>query len=73
LGDLFIGEESKRHPQILSLLAFLEGSSGLFWIQGKPASGKSTLMKYLLSRSHGPHRLWKSADPKDAIFASHFC
>jgi cell division septum initiation protein DivIVA len=32
LGDLFIGEESKRHPQIMSLLSFLEGDSGLFWI-----------------------------------------
>jgi hypothetical protein len=73
LGDLFIGEESKRHPQITSLLSFLEGDSGLFWIQGKPASGKSTLMKYLLSRSHGPDKLWKSADPKDVIIASHFC
>jgi hypothetical protein len=73
LGDLFMGEESKRHPQILSLLAFLERGSGLFWIQGKPASGKSTLMKYLLSRSHGSDKLWKSANPKDTIFASHFC
>jgi hypothetical protein len=73
LGDLFIGEESKRHPQILSLLEFLRAGSGLFWIQGKPASGKSTLMKYLLSRSHGPDKLWNSADPKGAIIASHFC
>jgi hypothetical protein len=73
LGDLFIGEESKRHPQTISLLSFLEGDSGLFWIQGKPASGKSTLMKYLLSRSHGPDKLWKSGDPKDSIIASHFC
>jgi hypothetical protein len=73
LGDLFIGKESKRHPQILSLLAFLEGGSGLFWIQGKPASGKSTLMKYLLSRSNGSDKLWTSNDPKDAIIVSHFC
>jgi hypothetical protein len=73
LGGLFIGEESKRHPQILSLLAFLEGGSGLFWIQGKPASGKSMFMKYLLSRRHGTSKLWTDSDPKEAIFASHFC
>lgn len=27
---------------------WLRGDSGLFWIRGKPASGKSTLMKYIL-------------------------
>jgi hypothetical protein len=73
LGDLFIGEESERHPQILSLLAFLGQGSGFFWVQGKPASGKSMFMKYLLSRSHGADKLWTSCDPKEAIFASHFC
>jgi hypothetical protein len=30
-------------------------------------------MKYLLSRSHGADKLWTSSDPKEAIFASHFC
>ena len=73
LGALFVGEESRRHPQIMSLLSFLEGDSGLFWIQGKPASGKSTLMKYLLSRSRGPAKLWKRSDQSKTIFASHFC
>jgi hypothetical protein len=27
---------------------WLKGDGGLFWIRGKPASGKSTLMKYIL-------------------------
>jgi len=35
LGDLFIGEESKRHPQTTSLLSFLEGDSGLFLDTGQ--------------------------------------
>jgi hypothetical protein len=67
LGGLFVGEESQRHPQIQSLLSFLEGRSGMFWIQGKPASGKSTFMKYLLSR------LWITSNSRDAVFVSHFC
>jgi hypothetical protein len=50
LSGMFTGERSKHHPEIKSLLAFLEGSSGLFWVRGKPASGKSTFIKYLLSR-----------------------
>ncbi|KAH6887430.1 hypothetical protein B0T10DRAFT_538906 [Thelonectria olida] len=29
--------------------SWLEGDAGLFWIKGKPGSGKSTLMKYVLS------------------------
>ena len=73
LGDLFTNDESKHHSQVMSLLTFLEGGSGLFWIQGKPASGKSTLMKYLLSRSSGPDKLWACSDPREAIFVSHFC
>jgi hypothetical protein len=43
LGWLFAGEESKHQPQLMDLLAFFEEGSGLFWIHGKPASGKSTL------------------------------
>lgn len=72
-GNLFSGGESKRHPQILSLLAFLEGGSGLFWTKGKPAFGKSMFMEYLLSRRHGANKLWTSSDPREAIFASYFC
>jgi hypothetical protein len=73
LGDLFIGEEFKNHPQTMSLLTFLEKGSGLFWIQGKPASGKSTLMKYLLSRSSGADKLWTCSDTREVIFVGHFC
>ncbi|KAM0699420.1 hypothetical protein Q7P36_001468 [Cladosporium allicinum] len=73
LGDLFIGEEFKNHRQTMSLLTFLEKGSGLFWIQGKPASGKSTLMKYLLSRSSGADKLWTCSDTREVIFVSHFC
>jgi hypothetical protein len=73
LGDLFTSEESKHHHQVISLLKFLEGGSGLFWIQGKPASGKSTLMKYLLSRSSGADKLWTCSDTREIIFVSHFC
>ena len=73
LGGLFVGKEFRQHPQIMNLLSFLEGSSGLFWIQGKPASGKSTFMKYLLSRSHGPDKLWSCSDPQETLVASHFC
>lgn len=36
------------HPDA-EFLKWLRGDGGLFWITGKPGSGKSTLMKYILN------------------------
>lgn len=72
LGWLFT-EDAQQYPEITSLLKFLSKDSGVFWIQGKPASGKSTLMKYLLDRTHGRDKLWEWVGARDVIFASHFC
>ncbi|VUC25820.1 unnamed protein product [Clonostachys rosea] len=33
--------------ELPSFCSWLQGGSGLFWINGKPGSGKSTLMKYI--------------------------
>ncbi|KAL3302258.1 High-affinity nicotinic acid transporter, partial [Colletotrichum asianum] len=51
---------------------WLRDSSGIFWITGKPGSGKSTLMKFISG-----HEMTKSlaniwAGPKQLLFASHF-
>jgi len=73
LDWLFHGEEFKHHTQLVNLIAFLETGSGLFWIRGKPASGKSTLMKYLLNRGHGQEKLWSCSCSRDVNSISHFC
>lgn len=66
-------EEAEKYPQITSLLKFLNEESGLFWVQGKPASGKSTFMKYLLNRNRGRDKLWEWTGTRDIIFVGHFC
>ena len=52
---------------------FLEGSQSLYWITGKPASGKSTLMKFLASDNRTVYHLnkWMS-DKKLCILDFYF-
>nr|RBR01097.1 hypothetical protein FVER53263_10590 [Fusarium verticillioides] len=53
-----------------SFVDWLKSDLPVYWITGKPGSGKSTLMKYLISDSRTPAALkkWK----KDAIIIAHF-
>ena len=41
------------------LIRWLQSSKGLFWISGKPASGKSTLVNYLIKSEETKHDLRK--------------
>ncbi|KAF2233727.1 hypothetical protein EV356DRAFT_559790, partial [Viridothelium virens] len=47
-----------RHP---SYVAWLQDSSSLLWIKGKPGAGKSTLLKYAFKQ-----------DPRDTLMASFY-
>ncbi|KAG5776312.1 hypothetical protein H9Q73_010029 [Fusarium xylarioides] len=53
-----------------SFIDWLKSDLPVYWIAGKPGSGKSTLMKFLISDSRTPAALkgWK----KDAIIIVHF-
>ncbi|KAG5823921.1 hypothetical protein H9Q74_005991 [Fusarium xylarioides] len=53
-----------------SFIDWLKSDLPVYWIAGKPGSGKSTLMKFLISDSRTPAALkeWK----KDAIIIAHF-
>ena len=44
-------------------LGWLHSNNSLFWITGKPGSGKSTLMKYLLKDSRTREALSKQGRP----------
>lgn len=61
-----------------SFTKWLAEQPGVYWINGKAASGKSTLMKYILAHPDTPRHLssWAaSADPADSLrllFASFF-
>ncbi|KAI0891157.1 hypothetical protein F4806DRAFT_506984 [Annulohypoxylon nitens] len=45
-------------PKITSLADWLGNQEGLFWIHGKPGSGKSTLMKFIANEQ----RTWERLD-----------
>ncbi|KAI6863252.1 hypothetical protein KC323_g5135 [Hortaea werneckii] len=61
-----------KSAQASHLLSFLSTEHGLFWIRGRPASGKSTLMKFLTDthRTDDVMKVW--ATDHDITIASHY-
>jgi len=51
---------------------WLQKGNGLFWISGKPGSGKSTLMKFITGEESTRTVLSAWAEPKPAVMASHY-
>lgn len=66
------GTSDASEAQCLSLGTWLTHGDGIFWISGKPGSGKSTLMKLLSDEPKTSSMLSQWAHPKKAILASHF-
>lgn len=58
-----------KHPK---LAQWLEKESEIYWVQGKPGSGKSTLMKYLCGHPKTQEILERWASPKRLVTASYF-
>ncbi|KAJ4164332.1 hypothetical protein LMH87_006009 [Akanthomyces muscarius] len=56
----------------LSLQAWLERGSGIFWISGKPGAGKSTLMKFIADHESAQEALSKWSAPKRAVIVTHY-
>ncbi|KAI0199401.1 hypothetical protein F4808DRAFT_471683 [Astrocystis sublimbata] len=56
-----------------NILQWLESENDLFWISGKPGSGKSTLMKFIAGHNSTRSALSKWATPDcQVILASHY-
>ncbi|KAH8769422.1 hypothetical protein F5882DRAFT_508227 [Hyaloscypha sp. PMI_1271] len=51
---------------------WLSGGTGIYWINGKPASGKSTLMRFICDNPQTASLLNKWSQPKRLIRATHF-
>jgi hypothetical protein len=51
---------------------WLRSDDPIYWISGKPGSGKSTLMKYLVSEERTRAHLQSWAGPKNLVIASFF-
>lgn len=54
------------------LLHWLRSGTGIFWVSGKPGSGKSTLMKFIVDESRTRQALAIWAGRRTCITASHF-
>jgi hypothetical protein len=51
---------------------WLSGGTGIYWVNGKPASGKSTLMRFICDNPQTASLLNKWSQPKRLIRATHF-
>lgn len=51
---------------------WLQQGEGIFWVSGKPGSGKSTLMKYIADSPVTRRLIMKWAQPCKAIIISHY-
>ncbi|PWY72732.1 hypothetical protein BO83DRAFT_361508 [Aspergillus eucalypticola CBS 122712] len=65
--------ESFRAPPPVNLVDWLQHDNGLYWISGKPGSGKSTLMKFLAGHEQTQQHLktW-SGDNKLVVASFYF-
>lgn len=70
----FFTKDVQQYPQAANLLNFLQTGTGVFWIPGEAASGKSTLMKHLSTPKRPNNRqLWVWKGDRDITIARHFC
>ena len=67
-----LAEDQPEHSPRHELVSWLRADSGIFWITGKAGSGKSTLMKYLLSQTGLTALLEGWAGPKHLTIGSFF-
>jgi tRNA U34 5-carboxymethylaminomethyl modifying GTPase MnmE/TrmE len=49
--------------------SWLQSGNDIYWIEGKPGSGKSTLINFLISnhKTTGLLRRWSGAKPRDLV------
>ena len=66
--------QSCQHAQYSNFVQWLldSGNNGLYWITGKPGSGKSTLMRYLYDDHRTKSYLERWSHPQEVLFSSCF-
>jgi hypothetical protein len=60
------------HQSTSNFSSWLQSENGIYWIEGKPGSGKSTLMKFLISNHKTARLLRRWSGAKEFIVANHF-
>ncbi|KAG9231323.1 hypothetical protein BJ875DRAFT_341900, partial [Amylocarpus encephaloides] len=56
----------------INFALWLEGENGIYWIAGKPGSGKSTLMKFLLNDKRTIRLLQRWSGQRELVLGNHF-
>jgi hypothetical protein len=69
---IFFRGYSTQTYQRYGFVEWLESEGGIFWVAGKPGSGKSTLMKYLYNHMHTLQALRMWAGATRLVTANHF-
>ncbi|KAI0377722.1 hypothetical protein F5Y04DRAFT_171797 [Hypomontagnella monticulosa] len=70
--DWIYGRRNKQKKPKCELLRWLKTGSGIFWVSGKPGSGKSTFMKFVADNKHTKEALHSWAQPHKLVTASHY-
>ncbi|KAL9094047.1 MAG: hypothetical protein Q9165_003717 [Trypethelium subeluteriae] len=65
-------EDRPNEMPEVGFLNWLRSDSGIYWISGKPGSGKSTLMKYLCDQERTTKALEQWASPGRIVIGNHF-
>lgn len=65
-------KDLKYQVQQGKMAEWLRNGSGIFWVSGKPGSGKSTFMKYVCNNRQTPEALATWAKPQKVVIASHY-
>ncbi|KAH8723590.1 hypothetical protein GQ44DRAFT_620065, partial [Phaeosphaeriaceae sp. PMI808] len=71
-GWVFREEFDFEYQGTGNLLSWLQDGSGIFWVSGKPGSGKSTLMKFVIDHPQTLPALSSWSSPKPTYIANHF-
>ena len=66
------GYNGRPQPTWSNLNRWLSDQSGVYWVNGKAAAGKSTLMKYIVSHPRTNQLLAKWADDPSQLFVASF-
>ncbi|KAM0152038.1 hypothetical protein ACHAQE_008220 [Botrytis cinerea] len=67
-----VDEEDVKDTQWSDFVEWLSGGQGIYWINGKAASGKSTLMKFIYDHQKTKETLQQWADGKPLYIAKFF-
>lgn len=66
-----VDEDNKNNSQ-RNFLQWLKAGDGVFWVSGKPGSGKSTLMKFLASHAMTFNTVSSWAAPNSCVIAQYY-